>query len=391
MSGLPETVHSALRLARDYHWYRRFGRVIALANTGVPDRSVFISYRRKLSWQLARLVCDYLGKHGFDAFMDVKDLDSGEFDRRIFSEIEARMHFIVLLQPGSLDRIGEDGDWLRCEIAHALRHGRNVVPVTAEGFEFRRDLVLPPDVERLPSLQAVEVTSQSELFPATMKLLRKRFLKPKLLAPPRPVTRSVVEPGTAAVSSAPGAHSARSAASAFDVVAQKGHSEPASVMPVSYARYVRELEYNELLILPGYGAARIIVGQHESTIEKRLGVASEITDAPLLGTGRRSQTLKYYNYYRRGISVFVNDNMIKSIFLYGPRNKGYSAFVGATPEGISVNSTRDAIEVVFGPPIEGGGNNRASYDSIGFFVQYRTRKDYDLTAPVEHLGVRARR
>ena len=156
----------------------------------MEGRSVFISYRRQLSWQLARLVCDDLDKHGFDAFMDVKDLDSGEFDRRILGEIEARMHFVVLLQPGSLDRIGEDGDWLRREIAHALRHGRNVVPVTANGFEFRRDRVLPPDVEKLPRLQVVIVGSQSELFPATMKLLRKQFLKPKLLTPLRPATRS---------------------------------------------------------------------------------------------------------------------------------------------------------------------------------------------------------
>ena len=72
-------------------------------------------------------------EHRFDTFMDVENLDSGEFPRAILSQIEAREHFIVLLQPGSLDHIGEDGDWLRREIAHALAHGRNVVPVTATG------------------------------------------------------------------------------------------------------------------------------------------------------------------------------------------------------------------------------------------------------------------
>src|SRR5690242_16762571 len=82
-------------------------------------RSVFISYRRQLSWSLARLVRDYLIKHQFDTFMDVENLDSGEFPRAILSEIEAREHFIVVLQPGSLDHIGESGDWLRREIAHA--------------------------------------------------------------------------------------------------------------------------------------------------------------------------------------------------------------------------------------------------------------------------------
>jgi hypothetical protein len=90
--------------------------------------SVFISYRRQLSEQLALLVRMELTEHHFDTFVDLKNLDSGEFKRTILSQIEAREHFIVLLQPGSLDRIGEDDDWLRREIAHALAHDRNVVP-----------------------------------------------------------------------------------------------------------------------------------------------------------------------------------------------------------------------------------------------------------------------
>ena len=143
----------------------------------VGGRSVFISYRRQLSWQLAKLVHANLVEHKFDAFMDFKNLDSGEFDQRILREIEARMHFIVLLEPGSLDRIGEDGDWLRREIAHALAYGRNVIPVTASSFEFRRDLVLPPDVARLPTFNAVVVATQPEYFEAAMERLRTRFLK----------------------------------------------------------------------------------------------------------------------------------------------------------------------------------------------------------------------
>ena len=52
--------------------------------------------------------------------MDVGSLGSGAFEPVILREIEARTHFLVLLEPGSLDRIGEPGDWLRREIAHAL-------------------------------------------------------------------------------------------------------------------------------------------------------------------------------------------------------------------------------------------------------------------------------
>jgi hypothetical protein len=168
--------------------------VIALAIAGMAARRVFISYRRQFSEHLAQRVRDNLVEHDFDTYLDLENLDSGEFDRKILSEIEACMHFIVLLQPGSLDRIGEDGDWLRREIAHALAYDRNVIPVTASRFEFHRGLVLPPDVERLRGFQAVDIPSgPSRYFNAAMKELRgKGFLKktPKPPAPPRPVTRS---------------------------------------------------------------------------------------------------------------------------------------------------------------------------------------------------------
>jgi len=167
--------------------------------TGGVGGRVFISYRRQLSWQLAQLVRNNLVEHHFDTFVDLENLDSGEFERTILRQIEAREHFIVLLEPGSLDQVGEDGDWLRREIAHALTHGRNVVPVTANGFQFRRNPVLPPDIARLPSFNAVPITS--DYFVAAMKRLRTRFLKTpsKPTAPPPRETRSVMEPGRQAL------------------------------------------------------------------------------------------------------------------------------------------------------------------------------------------------
>jgi hypothetical protein len=139
------------------------------------SRSVFISYRRELSEWLALLVRGDLRKHDFDAFVDNENLDSGVFERKILSEIEAREHFIVLLEPGSLDRIDNDRDWLRREIAHALTHDRNVVPVTAKGFEFSHDLVLPPDVVGLKDFNSVAIPPR--YFDAAMDRLRTRFLK----------------------------------------------------------------------------------------------------------------------------------------------------------------------------------------------------------------------
>jgi hypothetical protein len=142
---------------------------------------VFISYRRQVSWQLALLVHRNLVDHGFDAFMDDKNLDSGVFDRKILKEIETRSNFIVVLEPGSLDGIGDPGDWLRREVAYALAQQRKrIVPVTASGFKFRRKLYLPPDVARLPSFNAVAI-EQPELFDAAMERLTKFLRAPRVL------------------------------------------------------------------------------------------------------------------------------------------------------------------------------------------------------------------
>jgi TIR domain len=81
--------------------------------------SVFISYRRQVSESLALLIRKDLIEHRFDVFMDQESLASGELERAILSQIEAREHFIVLLQPGSLDRIGEEG--IGCTVRLRMR------------------------------------------------------------------------------------------------------------------------------------------------------------------------------------------------------------------------------------------------------------------------------
>jgi hypothetical protein len=139
-----------------------------------PDVTVFLSYRREVSWPLAQAVRGELVPHGFDVFLDTQNVDSGEFERVILREIERREHFLVLLEPRSLNRIADDGDWLRREIAHALAHGRNVVPLLANGARMPAPSDLPADLERLPSFNAVSVPH--DYFAEAMTKLRERFL-----------------------------------------------------------------------------------------------------------------------------------------------------------------------------------------------------------------------
>lgn len=119
------------------------------------QRRVFISYRRDGASDLARVVRMELERRGYPCFLDVDDVGAGRFDARLLREIEAAPNFVLVLAAGSLDRCGDPDDWLRREIAHAVRHGRRIVPLVAEGFQFPTGADLPPEVARLAGLNAV--------------------------------------------------------------------------------------------------------------------------------------------------------------------------------------------------------------------------------------------
>jgi len=141
-----------------------------------PEKTVFISYRRSVAAFIARAVFMDLRDHGYDVFMDVESIDSGQFESIILNQIAARAHFIIILTPGSLERCVEPGDWLRREIEHAMSLQRNIVPVLAEGFNFSayRDF-LTGQLADLPRYNALAIPH--EFFEPAMDRLRTRFLK----------------------------------------------------------------------------------------------------------------------------------------------------------------------------------------------------------------------
>ena len=143
-------------------------------------KRVFLSYRRDVSWTLAEAVRRELVSHGFDVFVDTRNLNSGEFEGVICRQIEKRAHFLLLLERRSLDRIGDDGDWLHREIAHALASRRNVVPMLVDGARMPASADLPADIAQLPSCSAVSLPQ--EYFDEAMQRLRERFLRPPRLA-----------------------------------------------------------------------------------------------------------------------------------------------------------------------------------------------------------------
>lgn len=146
----------------------------------MPDsqNSVFISYRRDVSSFIARAVFMDLRAHGYDVFMDVESIDSGEFGRIILNQIAARAHFLLILTRGTLERCVHADDWLRREIEHAIDLQRNIIPVLVNDFRFDATELsyLTGKLAVLPSFSGLDLPHS--YFDEAMDRLRKRFLKP---------------------------------------------------------------------------------------------------------------------------------------------------------------------------------------------------------------------
>jgi hypothetical protein len=138
----------------------------------------FISYRRQGGEQTAKIISDRLTDMGYKVFYDVEALRSGAFNTKLYSVIEECRDVIVVLSPDSLDRCSEENDWVRLEIAHALKAGKNVIPVLLRGFVFPE--TLPEEIQALRYQNGLE--ANSEFFDAFIAKL-KSFLhsKPTLI------------------------------------------------------------------------------------------------------------------------------------------------------------------------------------------------------------------
>lgn len=115
---------------------------------------VFISYRRQGGDAQALFIREKLLQHNVRVFLDVTDLKKGYFDEELLARIAEAPNFLVILSPNSLDRCTDEGDWLRQEIAQAVKTNRNIIPVMMVGFSFPREL--PADMQDIRRHQGVE-------------------------------------------------------------------------------------------------------------------------------------------------------------------------------------------------------------------------------------------
>jgi tetratricopeptide (TPR) repeat protein len=141
-----------------------------------PNKTVFISYRRNVSRYIARAIFENLQHHGYEPFLDVEGIDSGDWATIILNQIAARAHFLLILTAGTLDRCAEPNDMLRREIEQAIDMKRNIVPVLVDefGFEMAKPY-LTGKLEGLPQYNALKL--YYDYFDAGMEKARNRFLK----------------------------------------------------------------------------------------------------------------------------------------------------------------------------------------------------------------------
>jgi class 3 adenylate cyclase len=132
----------------------------------------FFSYRREGGSQVARSVQQAL-KDEFKIFLDVDKLGAGHFDTSLLDTIAATRNFVLFLSPSSLDRCGQPDDWLRKEMAHAIRTSRNIIPVMLPGFSFPERESLPDEIRDVARHDAVEYSHR--YFNAMVEKIRERL------------------------------------------------------------------------------------------------------------------------------------------------------------------------------------------------------------------------
>ncbi len=132
-------------------------------------RSVFISYRRKDSeGESGRLFDDLCSHFGSESvFMDVSAIEPGRDFRKAIDQSVTTCNVLLamigqewleLKDPAGGRRLEDPNDFVRLEIASALRRDIPVIPVLVRGAKMPEADRLPPDLKELVYRNAVELT-----------------------------------------------------------------------------------------------------------------------------------------------------------------------------------------------------------------------------------------
>ena len=143
---------------------------------------VFISYRRVGGYDTAKHLNDLLVRDGYKVSFDLDTLRSGNFDDQLLARIEECRDFILIIDQHAFDRtldktFDPHNDWLRQELAHALKLNKNIIPIFLSGVTGFPD-GLPDDIAAVALKNGPEYNKY--YFNDFYKTLKDRFLhKPR--------------------------------------------------------------------------------------------------------------------------------------------------------------------------------------------------------------------
>lgn len=100
---------------------------------------IFISYRREGGYDTAKHLYDLLTRDGYKVSFDIDTLRNGDFDTSLLKRIDECKDFILIIDAHAFDRtldpnFNPQNDWLRKELAYALRKNKNIIPIFLTGI-----------------------------------------------------------------------------------------------------------------------------------------------------------------------------------------------------------------------------------------------------------------
>ena len=135
---------------------------------------IFLSYRRDGGFATANHINDLLVRDGYTVTFDIDTLREGDFDKELLKRIDQCTDFILIVDRNAFDRtldpkFDKNKDWLRMELAYALKLRKNVIPILLSGVnEFPTNL--PTDISDVTTKNGPEYNkSYFDEFYKTLK------------------------------------------------------------------------------------------------------------------------------------------------------------------------------------------------------------------------------
>ena len=136
---------------------------------------IFISYRRAGGFEVADSVYQRLVAKHYSAFLDMEQLNAGTFNTKLLDVIDGCKDFILILPPHALDRCSDEEDWVRREVEHAIKGGKNIIPIMLRGFEWPAKESLPESLRELPNYNGITAADHN-VYVENIERLKHNFL-----------------------------------------------------------------------------------------------------------------------------------------------------------------------------------------------------------------------